>query len=419
MLHNFYYFSVIFGKILKDLGILDTIRNVFTPTKKVEVKGEHRSISFTTPYGTGVNITPDTALTFTAVWSAVRLISESVSSLPISVFTKENNGDKKEDVNSSIYKLLKYKPNPYQNKITFFELQMMNLCLNGNSYVYIERDRLARPINLYPLNYEDMTIIKKDNKLFYEDGTTGKIYDADDILHFTGMTTDGITGLSPIDVCKKAISYTGALEEYGNSFFKNGAKLSGVLSTDRALSETAIDRLRNSFNNTYSNLSGSNQTAILEEGLTFKPVSISPDQAQFLASRTFSIQEIARIFGIPAHMLKDLSKSSFNNIEMQSQEFVTYTLMPYITRLENEMNLKLFKTSELGKSFVSFNVNALLRGNVADRNNAYKTAITYGYMSINEVRQKENLNSIEGGDKHFMQMNMTTIDKIGEDESSD
>ena len=106
MLHNFYYFSVIFGKILKDLGILDTIRNVFTPTKKVEVKGEHRSISFTTPYGTGVNITPDTALTFTAVWSAVRLISESVSSLPISVYTKENNGDKNEDVNSSIYKLL-------------------------------------------------------------------------------------------------------------------------------------------------------------------------------------------------------------------------------------------------------------------------------------------------------------------------
>ena len=136
--------------------------------------------------------------------------------------------------------------------------------------------------------------------------------------------------------------------------------------------------------------------------------SISPEQAQFLSSRQFSIEEVARIFNVPPHMLKDLSKSSFNNIEMQSQEFVTYTLMPYITRIEQEMNLKLFRTNELGKTFVEFNVNGLLRGDVKSRTEAYKTAITNGYMSINEVRQKENMNSIEGGDKHFMQMKSNT-----------
>ena len=118
-------------------------------------------------------------------------------------------------------------------------------------------------------------------------------------------------------------------------------------------------------------------------------------------------------------MLKDLTKSSFNNIEMQSQEFVTYTLMPYITRIENEINLKLFRNNEIGYKFIEFNVNGLLRGDVKSRNEAYKTAITNGYMSINEVRQKENLNSIEGGDKHFMQLNMTTIEKIGEDATTD
>jgi len=396
------------------LGLLDRIKNVFVPQDN---NAEQRSITYTTPFGTGTNVSPDTALTFTAVWAAIRLLTESVSSLPISVYRVENNGDKTEAVKESLYSLLKYKPNTYQNKITFFEKIMMDLCVNGNSYVYIERNRLARVTGLYCMNYEDMTIIQKDNQLFYENGETGQVYDSNDVLHFTGLTTDGIEGLSPITQCKKAIGWGMAIEEYGNTFFKNGAKLSGVLSTDRSLSETAIDRLRQSFNNTYSQLSGSNQTAILEEGLTFKPVGISPDQAQFLASRTFSLEEIGRIWNIPPHMLGDLSKSSFNNIEMQSQEFVTYTLLPYLTRIENEMNLKLFRTSDVGRLFVKFNVGGLLRGNIKDRSEFYTKMINTGVMSINEVRALEDLNKIEDGDKHFMQMNMTTIEKIGTDAS--
>ena len=396
------------------MSLLDRIKNVFVPKDN---KAEQRSLSYTTPFGSGTNVSPDTALTFTAVWSAIRLLTESVSSLPISVYRVENNGDKTEAVKESLYSLLKYKPNSYQNKITFFEKIMMDLCVNGNSYVYIERNRLARVTGLYCMNYEDMTIIQKDNQLFYENGETGEVYNSNDLLHFTGMTTDGIKGLSPIDQCKKAIGWGMAIEEYGNTFFKNGAKLSGVLSTDRSLSETAIDRLRKSFNNTYSQLSGSNQTAILEEGLTFKPVGISPDQAQFLASRTFSLEEICRIWNIPPHMLADLSKSSFNNIEMQSQEFVTYTLLPYLTRIENEMNLKLFRTSDVGKLFIKFNVGGLLRGNTKDRSEFYTKMINTGVMSINEVRALEDLNKIEDGDKHFMQMNMTTIEKIGADAS--
>ncbi len=396
------------------MGLLERIKNVFVPQDN---NAEQRSITYTTPFGTGTNVSPDTALTFTAVWAAIRLLTESVSSLPISVYRVENNGDKTEAVKESLYSLLKYKPNTYQNKITFFEKIMMDLCVNGNSYVYIERNRLARVTGLYCMNYEDMTIIQKDNQLFYENGETGEVYNSNDVLHFTGLTTDGIEGLSPITQCKKAIGWGMAIEEYGNTFFKNGAKLSGVLSTDRSLSETAIDRLRQSFNNTYSQLSGSNQTAILEEGLTFKPVGISPDQAQFLASRTFSLEEIGRIWNIPPHMLGDLSKSSFNNIEMQSQEFVTYTLLPYLTRIENEMNLKLFRTSDVGRLFVKFNVGGLLRGNIKDRSEFYTKMINTGVMSINEVRALEDLNKIEDGDKHFMQMNMTTIEKIGTDAS--
>jgi HK97 family phage portal protein len=290
---------------------------------------------------------------------------------------------------------------------------MMDLCTNGNSYVHIERAGNGLPYSLICMDYNYIKILSKDQYLFYQYQKNGETYDSEDVLHFKLMTQDGIVGLSPIEQCKNAIGWGMAVEEYGNTFFKNGAKLSGVLQTDRALSEQAIDRLRNSFNSTYSKLSGSNQTAVLEEGLQFKPVAISAEQAQFLASRTFSVEEVARIFNLPPHMLKDLSKSSFNNIEMQSQEFVTYTLMPYLTRIEEEMNLKLFRKTERGKKFIEFSAMGLLRGNIKDRTDYYRTMLNIGAMSINEIRRKENMNSIEEGDNHFMQLNMTTLNNIG------
>ena len=393
------------------MGLIDNIRTLFTgnSSKKIDKRG----LSLNTIFPDADVYDSDKALTLTSVWNAIRLLSESVSSLPITVYRKENNGDKVEDVNNRIYNLIKFKPNNFQNKITFFEYVMYSVLTDGNSYVQIVRDNSANPVQLIPLNPDYVNIFIKDNELFYQmDG--GSVLDSADVLHIKLITDDGIEGLSPIDQCAKAINWNLSIEEFGSTFFKNGAKPSSVLSTDRALSETAIERLKNSFNSSYAKLKSSNSTIILEEGLTFKPISISPEQAQFLASRQFGIEEIARIFNIPPHMLKDLSKSSFNNIEMQSQEYVTYTLMPYLTRIEQEMNLKLFRTNELGKTFVEFNVNGLLRGDVKTRNEAYKTAIQNGYMSINEVRQKENLNSIEGGDQHFIQMNMTTIENVGD-----
>ena len=393
------------------MGLIDNIRTLFTgnSSKKIDKRG----ISLNTIFPDADVFDSDKALTLTSVWNAIRLLSESVSSLPITVYRKENNGDKVEDVNNRIYNLIKFKPNNFQNKITFFEYMMYSVLTDGNAYVQIVRDNSANPVQLIPLNPDYVNIFIKENELFYQmDG--GSVLDSADVLHIKLITDDGIEGLSPIDQCAKAINWNLSIEEFGSTFFKNGAKPSSVLSTDRALSETAIERLKNSFNSSYAKLKSSNSTIILEEGLTFKPISISPEQAQFLASRQFGIEEIARIFNIPPHMLKDLSKSSFNNIEMQSQEYVTYTLMPYLTRIEQEMNLKLFRTNELGKTFVEFNVNGLLRGDVKTRNEAYKTAIQNGYMSINEVRQKENLNSIEGGDQHFIQMNMTTIENVGD-----
>ena len=222
------------------------------------------------------------------------------------------------------------------------------------------------------------------------------------MLHFKIMTQDGMIGVSPIDTCANSISWGLGLENYGNSYFQNGAKVSGVLQTDRALSTEAIDRLRNSFDMNYSNIGDANKTLILEEGLKFNTISLSNEASQFLSSRQFSVEEIARIFNIPPHLLRDLTKSSFNNIQEQSREFVQYSLMPYLTMIEQEMTSKLFKKNEIGKLFIEFNTNALLRGNPKERAEYYRTMLNIGAMSINEIRQKENMNRVEDGDNLFM-----------------
>ena len=393
------------------MSLLDRIKNVFVPTQN---KVENRNLNFNNGMFVGNDITNDKALTLTAVWCAIRLLAESVSAMPISVYSKQANGDKIEDVKNPIYNLLKFKPNFYQDKVTFFEYMMLSILTEGNAYVRIIRNNSGTPTQLIPLNPNDVTVVVNNNELFYQmDGSS--VLDSSDVLHIKTLTDDGITGISPLQQCAKSLKWSESLEIFGNNFFANGAKPSSILQTDRALSDSALTRLKSSFNNTYGNLKSSNSTIVLEEGLTFKPISLSPDQSQFLASREFSIAEVARIFRVQPHLLMDLTKSSFNNIEMQSQEFLTYTLMPYINRIEAQLNLKLFRSNQLGTTFVEFNVNGLLRGDAKTRSEAYKTAITNGYMSINEVRRKENLNGIEGGDKHFMQMNMTTIEKIGTD----
>ena len=396
------------------MGILNSIQNIFSGTPKKE----ERNINYSLPFGPAQQVSPESALTFSAVWAAMRLLSESISTLPVGVFRKENNGDNTE-INTDLSFLIKYQPNSYQNKITFYEKIIMDMLSDGNSYVKIARNGAGRVIELLPINYSDIEIYTLENKLYYSDEKTGETHDSENILHFKMITgPDGIKGLSPIEQCKNAIGWGMDVQTYSSTFFKNGGKLSGILESDRALSEQAIDRLRNSFNSNYGTLSGSNQTAVLEEGLKYKSISVTPDQAQFLASRQFSVEEVARIFGIPPHLLRDLSKSSFNNIEMQSQEFVSYSLMPYITKIELEMSLKLFRKNVIGREYIKFNVNGLLRGNVKDRADYYKTAITNGWMSVNEVRQKEDLNRIEDGDNNYLQMNMTTINKIGTDEEA-
>ena len=288
---------------------------------------------------------------------------------------------------------------------------MIDLLTRGNSFVYIKRNGGARPVELIPLMATETKLVENEGKIYYEiEG--GGIVDSTDILHFKVMSRDGLVGMSPVDVGASAIGYGLALEKYGNSFFGNGAKVSGVLSTDRHLSDEAITRLKISFQENYTNIGDSNKTMVLEEGLKFQQISLSNEASQFLASRQFSIEEICRLYNLPPHMLADLSKSSFNNISEQSREFVQYSLMPYLVMMESEMNTKLFRANELGKVQTKFVVNALLRGTPKDRSEYYRTMLNIGAMSIDEIRKLEELPTIEGGANHFMQLNMATLSDI-------
>ena len=393
------------------MAILDTVRNWFTP------KTEKRSGSFFDPKnfqsnGSGVLVTQDTAIAFSAVWAAVRILSESVAQLPINLIEREQNGDKTIRSDHFLYNIIHNKPNEYMTNYTFIQKIMYDLCVSGNSYVKIERNGSGRPVALYPINTSDIEIRLLNENYYYYNTATGESLEYEEMLHFKIMCQDGLIGQSPIDTCAQSISWGLALEQYGNAYFNNGAKVSGVLQTDRALSTEAIDRLRTSFDQNYSRIGDAQKTLILEEGLKFNTISLSNEASQFLASRQFSIEEIARIFNIPPHLLRDLSKSSFNNIQEQSREFVQYSLMPYLSMIEQEMTTKLFKKTEQGKLFIEFNTNALLRGNPKERADYYRTMLNIGAMTINEVRQKENMNVVEDGDNLFMQLNMATVEQI-------
>ena len=393
------------------MALLDTVRNWFKPNT------EKRSGDFLDPRnfgssGSGVRVTQDSALAFSAVWAAVRILSESVAQLPINLIQREENGDKTKRTDHFLYNIIHNKPNEYMTNYTFIQKIMYDLCVGGNSYVKIERNGSGRPVALYPINLQDIEFRVYDEKYYYYNTETGESLEYEEILHFKIMSQDGMIGQSPIDTCANSISWGLALEQYGNSYFSNGAKVSGVLQTDRALSTEAIDRLRNSFDQNYSKIGDAQKTLILEEGLKFNTISLSNEASQFLASRQFSIEEIARIFNIPPHLLRDLSKSSFNNIQEQSREFVQYSLMPYLSMIEQEMTTKLFKKAEQGKLFIEFNTNALLRGNPKERAEYYRTMLNIGAMTINEVRQKENMNVVSEGDNLFMQLNMATVEQI-------
>ena len=372
----------------------------------------------------GRKVNEHSAMQMTAVYACVRILSESIASLPVHLYQYESEGNKARAVKHPLYRILHDEPNPEMTSFVFRETLMTHLLLWGNAYAQIIRNGKGEVIGLYPLMPNRMTVDRDSNgQIIYQyqmqdsDAHTGKTGNVtlkpSDVLHIPGLGFDGLVGYSPIAMAKNAIGLSIATEEYGAKFFANGATPGGILEFPGTVKNP--ESIRESWNKGFSG-SNAHKVAILEEGMKYTPISISPEQAQFLETRKFQIDEIARIFRVPPHMVGDLEKSSFSNIEQQSLEFVKYTLEPWIIRWEQSLNRALLTEKEKPDYFVKFNVDGLLRGDYQSRMNGYAIGIQNGFMCPNDVRALECLDLIpdeQGGNKYMCNGNMIDLASVG------
>ena len=391
-------------------------------------KNEYEGQDFSYLFGrttSGQNVDEFKAMQTTAVYACVRILSEAIASLPIHVYERTDKGKEKR-VDHPLYFLLHDEPNPEMSSFVFRETLMSHLLIWGNAYVQIIRDRSGNVISLYPLLPDKMSVHRDSRGILYykyqrqteenpnitETGTV--VLPQEEVLHVPGLGFDGLIGYSPIALAKNAIGMTLATEEYGASFFRNGANPGGVLEHPGILKDPK--RVRDSWNEVYKGVANAHKVAVLEEGMKYTQIGIPPEEAQFLQTRKFQINEIARLYRIPPHMVGDLEKSSFSNIEQQSLEFVKYTLDPWVVRFEQSFKRALFLPEEKKTHFIKFNVDGLLRGDYQSRMNGYAVGRQNGWLSTNDIRELEDLNLLsdeEGGNLYLINGNMTKLKDAG------
>ena len=374
----------------------------------------------------GKPVNERTAMQTTAVYACVRILAEAVASLPLHVYEYRDDGGKKLVHDHPLYYLLHDEPNPEMTSFVFRETLMSHLLIWGNAYAQIIRDGAGRVLGLYPLLPDKMEVQRDDKGNIYyvysrnsDENPTFKEYGniklkAEDVLHIPGLGFDGLIGYSPIAMAKNAVGMTLACEEYGASFFANGANPGGVLEHPGVLKDPS--KVRESWNSVYRGVSNAHKIAVLEEGMKYQQIGIPPEEAQFLETRKFQINEIARLYRIPPHMIGDLDKSSFSNIEQQSLEFVKYTLDPWVIRWEQSLQRSLLLPGEKGKYFIKLNVDGLLRGDYQSRMNGYAVGRQNGWFSANDIREMENMNPIpdeEGGNLYLINGAMTKLADAG------
>ena len=377
------------------------------------------------PTTSGKTVNEFTAMQTTAVYSCVRILAEAVASLPLHVYRYKENG-KERVYNHHLYHILHNEPNTEMSSFVFRETLMSHLLIWGNAYAQIIRDGAGRVVALYPLLPNKMTVSRdKNGEIYYIYITTSdenpnfKDYGSvvlrkQDVLHIPGLGFDGLVGYSPIAMAKNAVGMTIATEEYGASFFANGANPGGVLEHPGVLKDPK--KVRDSWNEVYRGTANAHKIAVLEEGMKYQQIGIPPEEAQFLETRKFQINEIARLYRIPPHMVGDLEKSSFSNIEQQSLEFVKFTLDPWVIRWEQAMQRSLLLPKEKQEFFIRLNVDGLLRGDYQSRMNGYSVARQNGWLSANDIREMEDMNPIpdeEGGNLYLINGNMTKLKDAG------
>lgn len=361
----------------------------------------------------GVSVSADVAMQQATVYACVRVLAESVASLPMQMYERLPDGSRRVANNHPLYRLVHAVPNGWQTAYELYELLMAHLALRGNAYCFIARSG-TRVVELIPLHPDRVRPVPTDNigELNYEYfDPRGRMkiatYSQQEILHIPGLSFDGLMGITPIAYQRHTIGDAIATEKHGSKLLKNGVRVGGVLTHPGQLSEEAARRLKESWDASHG---GENAygTALLEEGTGWQQLGMTNIDAQWLESRRFQKAEIAAIFRVPPHKVGDLSHATFSNIEHQGREFYSDSLLPWLKRLEQRLSKQLLTRSEQDRYYFEFKVDALLRADTKTRFETYQIALQNGIMSSNEVRALENLNPREGGDAYMTPLNMST-----------
>lgn len=364
---------------------------------------------------TGEMVTPENALGVTAVLACITVLAEDISTLPFILYRRLSRG-KERAVDHSLYSILHDSPNNEMTAQTYWEIVVGHICGWGNSYSQIILDGSGYVVQLWPLRPDRMQVKRIKGAKFYiytQANGEPRVFNENEILHIPGFGYDGLVGFSKITLARNAIGLALATEKFGGKFFANDARPGVVLEHPNSLSAEAQKNLRESWESLFMGVDNSHRIAIAEEGMTVKEIGIPPEDAQFLQTRQNQVEEICRIYRMPPHKIAHLLHATFSNIEHQSIEYVTDTLRPWTVRIEQPVKMRLLTKQERFQYTPEFLLDALLRGDTTARFTAYGQARQWGWMSANDVREKENLNPIEGGDSYLVPMNMIPADQVG------
>lgn len=343
----------------------------------------------------GINITESVVLGIPAVFACVRVLTEAIASLPLITYERFDNGDKERARGFSLFRLLHDAPNPLMTSFELRELLVGHLCLRGNAYCYIERDR-GEIVALWPLHPDKVTVEVSGRELVYKHQNDGveKVYSMADILHIRGLSGDGIIGYSPLTLLRDSFGHCKAVQEYSSSYFRNDASPGGILTSPGALSGQAVSNLRQAWEGGHSGKGKHHRVAIMDNGLQWQSIGISPQDSQLIESQKFSVVEIARVFRVPLNLVMDYERSTYSNVTEQNRSFLTHTLQPWLTRIEQAMMKSLLTESEKEKFIIEHLTQGFLRADTKTRYESYKVAIDAGFLTIDEVRQLENMNAL-------------------------
>jgi HK97 family phage portal protein len=361
--------------------------------------------------GTGITVNQATALKLSAVFGSVRNLAEDIAKLPIHLM--EEKDGKRLKVNTNASYLVNMAPNEIMNPFDMKQALIACAAMWGNGYAHIRRDALGQPEGLDFYHPTTVNPQKVNRRIYYLIPGVGTV-SADDVIHIKGMNFNGVKGMSIVAYAAESMGVSLAAQRFGAKFFGNGANMQGFFSSPNSLSQTAYDRLKESLIKKNEGLEKSHKTQLLEEGITYNRIGIPPNDAQFLQTREFGIDEICRWFRMPPHKLMHMGRATHANVEHMAMEYVTDTLMPWITRLEEEFNKKLLTEEQKKTQYFKVNVNALLRGDSAARAEMYKSLWGIAAINANEIRELEEMNSQGAqGDKYYVPLNSIPADQAG------